>query len=223
MLRAIVQHVEKTRKDQNVNMSETDVNNFFDYCFLKLIRSGHINGIIPNFILKNDMTSNFSKIVEVKVNIENIQKQIVEIKSETSTNISESSWELTHYDNDFEKANKDVPSDIAWHVLSQFTWNYFKKEIYKKDQCSKLKGWIKDYIRYYRLRNKTPDNHVKIIKAYKYLPIRIIELLEKEHIVLQNDDKSISYDEERINNFANKFKKSPDLIKQELLKSYFNQ
>ena len=112
---------------------------------------------------------------------------------------------------------------VAWHVLSQFTWNYYKKEIYKNDQSSKLKGWIKDYIRYYRLRNKTPDSHVKVIKAYKYLPIRIIELLEREHIVLQNEDKSISYDEERINNFANKFKKSPEIIKQELLKSYFNQ
>ena len=114
LLKTIAQHVEKTRKDQKINMTETDVNNFFDYCFIKLIssRRSHVNGIIPNFILKNDMTSNFSKIVEVKVNIENIQKQIVETKSEASTDISESSWELTHYDQDFEKANKDVISDI---------------------------------------------------------------------------------------------------------------
>ena len=98
-----MQHVEKIRKVHKVNMEMKEVEEYFDYWFLKLINNNIIKGQIPQFIIKNDIASNFLNILEVKIKDENISKELEDTKSQQSSDISENINEIKVYDKWYEK------------------------------------------------------------------------------------------------------------------------
>ena len=68
---------------------------------------------------------------------------------------------------------------------------------------------------------KTPEHNVNIIKAYKYFPHRLIQILEWENVLALEDKNTLHFDEEWLKIFTNKLNHASDKH-EELFKEYFS-
>ena len=72
----------------------------------------------------------------------------------------------------------DISLITIKHVLSHLI-----KTNRKFSSADDFKGFIRDNLRYYKLRVKTPECHANMVKAYRYLPYRIINIMEEEEAI----------------------------------------
>ena len=79
---------------------------------------------------------------------------------------------------------------------------------------------IKDQLGIYKQSKKTPERHLDIIKAYKYLPNRIINILITDKIVVYEEKNTIAFDEECLKIYYNKIN-SKLISAEDLLSKYF--
>lgn len=189
----LVQHVEKSRKEFKVKISDNLFDQYFNYLIIKIVDNKYVTGLIPSFIERDWMYDGFKNFNDIKVNVNKIKEDLMSATQSLSSDIGAKVLTITEYNKDFESKNSNAMWEIVYQILSKFTFNYYSKEYFKMTDLKVLTSKIKEQLKYYTISKKTPKLHSDLIKVYRPFPNRIVNILIIENIIEYEDKNKLKF------------------------------
>lgn len=104
----LVQHVEKSRKEFKVKISDNLFDQYFNYLIIKIVDNKYVTGLIPSFIERDCMYDGFKNFNDIKVNVNKIKEDLMSATQSLSSDIGAKVLTITEYNKDFESKNSNA-------------------------------------------------------------------------------------------------------------------